>query len=309
MRYGHLPLSFEENRGQTDPRVKFLARGGGYSLFLTPTEAVLKLRAPSSAKKQTKPGAMPIAFHPESIEKPKFSVVRIRLEGANPNSTASGVDALPGRSNYFIGKDHAKWRTGIATYGGVRFESVYPGINLVYRGTQGRLEYDFVIAPNADPSRIKMNVDGADALSLDRDGNLVIKTAGGEVIQKAPVIYQESHGARHPVAGGYALMGKHSVTFKLGAYDRSAALIIDPLLTYVSYLGGSGGDSGVAIAVDSTGEAWVTGTTVSTDFPISAHPLQTHNFGSVDVFITKVSTDGSTLLYSTYAGGSENDSR
>jgi hypothetical protein len=206
--YGHLPLSFEENRGQTDPQVKFLARGGGYSLFLTPTEAVLKLRAPSSAKKQTKPGALPIAFHPEGIEKQKFSVVRIRLEDANANSTASGVDALPGHSNYFIGKDRAKWRTGIATYGGVRFESIYPGINLVYRGTQGRLEYDFVIAPNADPSRIKMNVEGADALALDRDGNLVMKTAGGEVIQKAPVIYQESHGARHPVAGGYALMGK-----------------------------------------------------------------------------------------------------
>jgi hypothetical protein len=119
--YGHLPLSFEENRGQTDAKVRFLARGGGYSLFLTPTEAVLKLRARSSAKKQTKPGAMPIAFHPASIEQPKFSVVRIRLEGANPNSTASGVDALPGHSNYFIGKDRAKWRTGIATYGGVRF--------------------------------------------------------------------------------------------------------------------------------------------------------------------------------------------
>ncbi len=167
--YGHLPLSFEENRGQTDPQVKFLARGGGYSLFLTPTEAVLKLRAPSAAKKPAKPSAMPIAFHPDNIEKPKFSVVRIRLEGANPNSTASGVDALPGHSNYFIGKDRGKWRTGIATYGGVRFVGIYPGINLVYRGTQGRLEYDFVIAPNADPSRIRMNIEGADALSLDRE--------------------------------------------------------------------------------------------------------------------------------------------
>ncbi len=180
--YGHLPLSFEENRGQTDSQVKFLARGGGYSLFLTPTEAVLKLRAPSSAKQQNKPSAMPIAFHPEGIEKPKFSVLRIRLEGANPNSTASGVDVLPGHSNYFIGKDRAKWQTGIAIYCGVRFESIYPGINLGYRGTQGRLEYDFVIAPNADPSRIKMNIEGADALSLDREGNLVTKTAGGAVI-------------------------------------------------------------------------------------------------------------------------------
>jgi hypothetical protein len=245
-------------------------------------------------------------FHPERIEKPKFSVVRIRLEGANPNSTASGVDTLPGRSNYFIGKDRAKWRTGIATYGGVRFESIYPGINLIYRGTQGRLEYDFVIAPNGDPSRIKMNIEGADALSLDGAGNLAIKTAGGEVIQKAPAIYQESQGTRHPIAGGYALMGKHSVTFKLGAYDRSAALIIDPLLTYVSYLGGSDDAFGYGIGVDSEGDAIVVGTTLSTDFPVVG-AFQPNLFGGFDAFITKVNPDGTELIYSTYAGGSNSD--
>ena len=135
----------------------------------------------------------------------------------------------------------------------MRFESIYPGINLVYRGTQGRLEYDFVIAPNGDPSRIKMNIEGADALSLDGAGNLAIKTAGGEVIQKAPAIYQESQGTRHPIAGGYALMGKHSVAFKLAAYDRNAPLIIDPLLTYVSYLDGSDDAFGYGIGVDSEG--------------------------------------------------------
>ncbi len=303
--YGHLPLSFEENRGQTDARVKFLARGGVYSLFLTATEAVLELRAPSS-KAQTMPAAMPIAFHPESIAKQNYSVVRIGLDDANPNSTASGVEALPGHSNYFIGKDRAKWQTGITTYGGVRFESIYPGINLVYRGTQGRLEYDFVIAPHADPSRIKMTIEGADALSLDGDGNLIIKTAGGEVIQKAPLIYQESRGAKQPIAGGYALVGKHQVAFKLGAYDRSLPLIIDPLLTYVSYLGGSGGDQGIAIAVDSTGAAVVTGYAMSTDFPV-VNSFQPNNFGDVDVFISKVSPDGSALVYSTYAGGSASD--
>ncbi len=306
--YGHLPLSFEENRGQTDPQVKFLARGGGYSLFLTSTEAVLKLRAPSPARKPAKSGAMPIAFHPKSVEQPKFAVVRIRLEGANANSTASGVDALPGHSNYFIGKDRAQWHTGIATYEGVRFESIYPGISLVYRGAQGRLEYDFVIAPNADPSRIKMTIAGADDLSLDRDGNLIIKTSAGKVIQKAPVIYQEVNGGRHQVAGGYALIGTHHVAFKLGAYDRRMPLIIDPLLTYVSYLGGSGfGEAGIAIAVDSAGAAWFTGTTESTDFPITSNPLQPNLFGNIDVFITKVSPDGTALVYSTYAGGSEFD--
>ncbi len=250
---------------------------------------------------------MPIAFHPESAEKQKFSVVRIRLEGANPDSIASGVDRLPGRSNYFIGKDRAKWRTGIATYGGVRFESIYPGINLVYRGTQGRLEYDFAIAPNADPSRIKMSIDGAEAVALDPAGNLVIKSSGGEVIQKAPLIYQESHGARHPVAGGYALVGKNQVAFKLASYDRSQPLIIDPLLTYVSYLGGSTSDQGFGIAVDTTGAAWVTGDTTSIDFPVTPDAFQPNNFGNGDIFISKVSSDGTMLEFSTYAGGSQFD--
>ncbi len=309
--YGHLPLSFEENRGQTDPRVKFLARGGGYSLFLTPTDAVLKLRAPSSAKKKNLAArALPIAFHPESAEKQKFSVVRIRLDGANPNSTASGVDRLPGRSNYFIGKDRSKWRTGIATYGGVRFESIYPGINLVYRGTQGRLEYDFAIAPNADPSRIKMSIDGADAVALDRAGNLVIKTSGGEVIQRAPLIYQESHGARHPVAGGYALVGKNQVAFKLASYDRTQPLIIDPLLTYVSYLGGSDLDTGYAIAVDSTGSAWVASNTISSNFPVTPDALQPTYLGDgVNIAITKINPAGTSVVYSTYAGGYQSGSQ
>ncbi len=305
--YGHLPLSFEESRGQTDSRVKFLARGGGYSLFLTPTEAVLKLRAQSAAKNPRRPGALPKRLLRASTEK-QFSVVRIGLENANANSSARGVDLLRGRSNYFIGKDRSKWRTGIATYGGIRFESIYPGISLVYRGTQGRLEYDFVVAPNADPSRIRMSIEGADHLSLDRDGNLIIKTPGGEVVQKAPIIYQETHDTRHPVAGGYALLGKRSIAFKLAAYDRSAPLIIDPLLTYVSYLGGSGIDEGTAIAVDSTGAAWVTGETTSTDFPTTTNAFQPDNYGSSNVFITKVSPDGTALIYSTYAGGTGNDS-
>jgi hypothetical protein len=310
--YGNLPLSFEENRGQTDPRVKFLARGGGYALFLTSTQAVLKLRAASlsqsSAKHASAGKIVPAGFHPEPT---KMSVVRIRLEGANADSQASGVDRLPGVNNYFIGKDPKKWRKNVPTFAGVKFAGIYPGIDLVYRGAQGRLEYDYVIAANADPSRIKMAIDGADALSIDRDGNLFIKTSVGEVMEKAPVIYQGTNNGRHPVKGGYALIGKNRVAFRLDGYDHSQPLTIDPLLSYTTYLGGSGdgmgdGDTGVAITVDSSGEAIVTGYTFSTDFP-EQNGFQPVLYGESDVFITKFSADGSSLVYSTFAGGTDSD--
>ncbi len=310
--YGKLPLSFEENRGQTDARVKFLARGRGYTLFLTATDAVLKLQAHSSTpstKRETPRGILPVATHSEPE---KFSAVRMRLEGANPEASASGVDELHGKTNYFIGKDAGKWHRNIPTFAGVKFREIYPGIDLVYRGSEGRVEYDFAIAPGADPNRIKLRVDGADNLSLASNGDLIIKTADGDLVEKAPTIYQEDHGSQHPVNGGYVLMGKDEVAFKLTAYDKSRRLIIDPLLTYVSYLGGSankpGGDEGAAIAVDSTGAAWVAGDTVSIDFPVTPDAFQSTNFGgSFDVFISKFSPDGSTLEYSTYAGGSNDD--
>jgi hypothetical protein len=167
--YGRLPLSFEENRGQTDARVKFLARGRGYTLFLTSTEAVLKLRAPSPsiAKHRAFGKIRPVGLHPEPE---KFSSVRIRLEGANPDSQASGVEQLPGKTNYFIGKDSSKWRRNVPTFTGVKFRETYPGVDLIYRGAEGRIEYDFAVAPGADPGRIRLRVDGADGLSLDAGG-------------------------------------------------------------------------------------------------------------------------------------------
>ncbi len=282
--YGRLPLSFEENRGQTDPQVKFLARGSDYSLFLTPTEAVLKLRDAS----------------PHS----HFSAIGIGLKDSNPTPEIAGIDELPGKSSYYIGRDAKKWHADIPTFGGVRLRNIYPGINLVYRGGQGRLEYDLEVAPNADPSRIKLEIEGARKLTLDAERNLLIRTAAGTVIQHAPLIYQTIDGHKRAVGGRYLLKDEKTVSFELGAYDASHPLIIDPLLTYASYLGGTGGDSGVSIAVDQTdGSAWVTGTTTSIDFPVTPLGFQQANFGDSDIFMTKVSPDGSALLYSTYAGG------
>jgi hypothetical protein len=292
--FARLPLSFEENRGQTDAHVKFLSRGSGYSLFITSTSAVLKLRQPSAPRRAGNRAA--------------FSSIRIGLKDPNLAPQLDGVGELAGKSNYFIGRDPTRWRTGIPTFAGVRLANVYPGINLLYRGEQGRLEYDLELAPHADASRIKLEVDGARDLSLDAAHNLVIRTAAGDVIQHAPVIYQTIDGQMHPVSGGYVLKDAHTVEFALGKYDTSRALVIDPLLTYASYLGGTGGDEGVSIAVDQNdSSAWITGTTSSTDFPVTSDAFQSTNFGDEDVFVTKVSPDGSTLEYSTYAGGSNND--
>ena len=294
--YGRLPLTFEENRGQTDARVKFLSRGNGYALFLTSTEAVLKLRAPSSTTRR------------KDSPRNAFSAIRIRLKGADPTSRIAGVRELAGKSNYLIGRDPKRWHTNVPTFASVRAANVYPGIDVVYRGEQGRLEYDLEAAPHADPSRIKLEIDGARRLALDASRNLVIATAAGEVVQRAPLIYQMIEGQRRIVSGGYVLADAHTAAFKLGAYDHSVALTIDPLLTYASYLGGTGGDEGVSIAVDQNdGSAWVTGTTASTDFRVTPDAFQDVNFGNDDVFITKVSPDGSSIEFSTYAGGSLDD--
>ena len=290
--YGRLPLSFEENRGQTDARVKFLARGSGYSLFLTANDAVLKLQNPSPRSPKL------------NRERGGFSALKIHLKDANAAPEVAGIDPLPGKSSYFIGRDPTAWHAGIANFGAVKFAGIYPGVDLVYRGEQGRLEYDLEVAPRADASRIKLQIEGARKIALNRDRDLVISTRAGEVIQRAPVIYQIIDGHRRNVKGGYILADAHTVAFKLDAYDRSRALVIDPLLTYASYLGGTGGDAGVSIAVDqSDGSAWVTGTTTSTDFPISPDAFQKTNFGNSDIFMTKVSPDGTALVYSTYAGG------
>ncbi|HLI80574.1 MAG TPA: SBBP repeat-containing protein, partial [Candidatus Binataceae bacterium] len=287
-----MPLTFEENRGQTDSRVKFLARGEGYALFLTSTAAVLKLRQPAST-----PG-----------RRAGFSAVRINLKDANPAPKVIGIGEHLGKSNYFIGRDPSRWHTDIPTYAGVRMVNIYPGVDLVYRGEQGRLEYDLELAPGADASRIKLDIEGAQSLAFDAAHNLVIGTAAGDVVQHAPLMYQTIDGHRRAVVGSYVLQDAHTVAFEVGAHDASRSLVIDPLLTYASYLGGTGGDTGASIAVDQNdGSAWVTGTTSSVDFPVTADALQSNNFGSPDVFITKVSPDGSGKSYSTYAGGSDAD--
>src|SRR3990172_3478393 len=296
--YGKLPLSFEVSQGKTDEQVRFLARGSGYTLFLTPTEAVLSLKTEGSGLRTEPPTAM------------RRAVVRMKVVGVNAHAKLVGVEELPGKSNYFIGNDPKKWRTNIPHYGKVRYREAYPGIDLVFYGNPWQLEYDFVIAPGADPDTITLVFEGVDRLEIDNEGNLILHTAGGHLIQRTPVIYQEINGARQAVTGHYVLRDKNRIGVHVAAYDRTRPLIIDPVLVYSTFLGSTGTDRGNAIAVDATGNAYVTGETDNVGvapFPTTVGAFDTTHNGLMDAFVTKLNAAGSMLLYSTYLGGSLDD--
>ena len=287
-RYGDLPLSFEANQGQTDAQVRFLSRGSGYSFFLTQAGAVLSF----------------------SKDAHSDSVLRMQLAGASPNPRIQGLDELPGKSNYFAGSDSTRWRTGVLTYSRVKYENVYPGISLVYYGNQRQLEYDFVVAPGADPHQIRLSVAGAEKLIVDAQGNLVLRNAAGEVQLLAPKVYQQIHGRKEEIAGQWTLAANNSAGFRLGAYDHTQPLVIDPVLMYSSFLGGSQKNVLSKIAIDDAGNAYVAGYTASGDFPAAPTPLAT-TFGagaqSRGAFVAKIDPSGSNLLYSTYLSGSADE--
>ncbi|HYG82932.1 MAG TPA: SBBP repeat-containing protein, partial [Pyrinomonadaceae bacterium] len=267
-------------------------RGQGYGLFLTPTEAVLALSRPAA-------------------EGGERAVVRMKLLGANEAPRVSGREELEGKNNYFIGNDPAKWRTGVPTYARVQYQDVYPGVDLVYYGNQRQLEYDFVLQPGADPRSIALGFEGADRLEVDSAGELVLHTTGGEVRQRKPFAYQETDGARREVAANYVLKGGREVAFEVGDYDPARPLVIDPVLVYSTYLGGINSDSGYGIAVNASGQAFVTGTTASDNFPVTAAAKQKTRApypgraGALysDAFVTKLNGAGTAALYSTFLGG------
>jgi hypothetical protein len=304
---GELPLSFEANQGQTDARVKFLARGHGSTLFLTATDAVLVLSQPPVG---LSPADARAATRRVQTTAPTTAVLRIQLIGANATPLVTPLEELPGKSHYFRGSDPQRWLTQIPHYGKVRYTAVYPAIDLVYYGHHQHLEYDFVVAPQADPTAIRLAFQGAERLSVDAAGNLILHTALGELIQHAPRAYQERDGARHTISARYVLIGEHQVSVQLAAYERAKPLIIDPVLVYSTFLGGSGWDVGRGLAVDLRGNVYVTGWTASHDFP-TENPLQpTLHGGSnagTDAYVAKLDPTGSALLYATYLGGSDDD--
>ncbi|MCH7923184.1 MAG: SBBP repeat-containing protein [Nitrospinae bacterium] len=320
--FGTLPMRFEANVGQTDEQVLFLTRGSGYTLFLTANEAVLSLRKPIS-REQAAAGRDPASSKTEPQQAPgaqdqaSSTVVRMTLVGANPNPRVTGQDELAGKSNYFIGNDPSQWRTNVPNYRKVHYEAVYAGIDLVYYGNQQALEYDFVVQPGADAEAITLAFtgltegEGPAAMEIDEQGDLIVHIEGGELRQPKPFVYQEVGGARREIEGRYVLKGASQVGFEVGAYDAGQALVIDPVLIYSTYLGGSGDlDQGTDIAVDGSGSAYVTGVTESTDFPTEG-PIAPFGgapgSGDFDAFVTKFNPAGTALVYSTYLGGKGED--
>ncbi len=276
-----LPLSFEANQGQADPTVKFLARGAGYRLALSPDGAALALHGGGGVS---------------------ADVLRMKWRRANPAPRLEPLDALPSRSHYFIGADPRHWRTDVPNYAGVKYHAVYPGVDLVFYGQQGRLEYDFIVQPGADPRVIGLDFAGAERMQIEANGDLTLHTGAGAVRQHKPVVYQERDGQRHSIAGAYVRTGADEIGFAVGDYDHSRPLVIDPVLTYSTYFGGSGFDFGNAIALDAAGNIYVAGGTTSANFT-TASPLQPTFGGVFDGFIAKFNPSGTALIYSTYLGG------
>ncbi|MCC7385541.1 MAG: SBBP repeat-containing protein [Deltaproteobacteria bacterium] len=280
-RYGQVPLRFEAHPGGVDSPAHFLSRGPGYTAFLSGAQAMFRFGRPTAQE------------------------VRLKLSNANRDPAHHAEAELAGISNYFIGNDPKLWRTNVPGYGRVRFADVYPGIDLVYHGARGRLEHDFVVAPGADPGRIELALEGVEHLSIDAGGDLVIETGGAEMRMLRPEIYQMVDGQKREIAGAFALRDARAkaVRFEVGDYDRERPLIIDPVLTFATYLGGNSDDQAASVATDSQGNTYVTGYTRSLEFPTQNPFIAGNLAASSAAFVTKMSADGSTLIYSTYLSG------
>jgi hypothetical protein len=291
--YRNLPLRFETNRGQTDPQVKFLARYGTQTLFFTPTETLVR--------------------DDPALDSPgKATYLRMAWTGANAQTGVLGIDELPGHVNYLTGQDRGLWHTDVPTYAKIRYAGIYPGVDLLYYGDGGRLEYDLILAPGAKPEKIRFKLSGADRTHLDRNGDLLVHLGNTDLRFHQPVAYQvvSSNGTeqntRTEVQAQYVLTSHGEVSFKVGPYDRSRPLIIDPQLTYSSYVGGSSSDTGWKVAVDSSGDAYLVGLSQSPDFPL-ASPMQSTKAATTSAVIVKLNPKlpgAASLLYSTYFGGS-----
>lgn len=303
-----LPLFFEPNQGQgsldpADPRAKFISRGSRYSLFLGSEGAILSLATHEQRKKKN-------SGMPELPSAPRLEFLEMRLAGSNLAKTVTATDPLPGKSNYFIGNNPAKWRSGVPHFTRVRYENVYPGINLVFYGREGQLEYDFQVAPGADPAQAELQFNGAKKLEL-KDGSLIIQAQRGSVALEAPRVYQEVAGKQQPVGASFVLLGNNRAGFAVGPYDHSRELVIDPILNFSTYFGGSGDELSSWVAVDGNFNIYLAGSTTSTNLPVTGGSFQGTLNGAQNVYIAKISPPlgsiAAVLDDVTYLGGTGTD--
>ncbi|MFZ0774802.1 MAG: SBBP repeat-containing protein [Candidatus Sulfotelmatobacter sp.] len=306
--FAALPLAFEQNQGQTDPQVKYMARANGYTLFLTNNDAVFSLRSKPIAKEPTKGRGLPElrAKNSPNHEEGSVALVRMQLVGGNSGAPIAAGEQLPGKTNYYLGNDPRKWRTNVSQYARVSYKNVYPGVNLAYHGEHSQLEFDFIVAPESNPAAIDLAFSGAQQVTTDESGNLVVASAAGHVVLHKPVAYQQQNGSRQLVDARFVLKANNQVSFGLGSYDRNRELVIDPTLTYATYLGGAEEDEVYGIAVDSANNIYVTGESDSTSgWPTSAGGNVPANH-SFDVFVTKLTSTG-VMSYTTFVGGANTD--
>lgn len=299
-----LPMIFEVNEGQADSRYRYLARGSGYTLAIDDQRAVFTFS-------QRKHGQKSRAAKARQAKKAgsSSSSLALKLVDANRKARVSGVDKLPGKVNYYLGNDPSKWRTNVSTYAKVKVDDVYPGIDLVYYGNQKNLEYDFVVAPGADPDRIRLTMEGADRMELSPTGELVIHDGDDTLRQAPPVIFQETDGKRQPVEGGYVRDTDGTIGFRVAEYDRSRPLVIDPVFLYSTMVGGMGADTAYAFTgLDQ--DLLIAGTT-SGGFPVTSTPYSdTSHDGATDGFVIRLNTlqtGAAQLVAATYIGGENED--
>ncbi len=310
--FGKLPLAFEPNAGQTDPSVRFLSRSAGGTLFFTPSEVAFSLPNVEVGVRSAEPGEVEAGTPNATASIAPPSVVRLQLLGADPDVALSGGALLPGRVNYFLGSDPSRWQSDLPTYKDILYSGLYPGVDLRYEGRGGSLKGTYILAVGADPSQIRWRYEGTGSVQPDGEGNIQIRLPGAEgapgrvITEKAPAAWQELGGKRVPVESGYVVGQDGVIGFRMGSYDPHEALVIDPDVVYSSYLGGNNGEVGQGIAVDSSGNIYVTGWTTSANFPV-LNPHQPANAGSHDGYVTKLDPTGSTLIFSTYLGGSAED--
>jgi hypothetical protein len=343
--YPKLPLAFTPNGGVMDGAAGFSSRGPGYSLFLEPGEAVLELSqaapdlsaeaTPSSPKFGGDNRAQQLAYLHSAqkqmaregiarwksagrqrwLQEQKNFELRLRLLGASMQAHISGAAQLGSISNYFLGNDPSKWHTRVPNYAQVRYQNVWPGVDLVYYGNQQQLEHDFILAPGADPAVIQLAAAGARKVTMDADGDVVLQVGDGEVRLKKPLIYQQRNGKRQEVVGHYVLSKDQRISFAVGKFDRTRALVIDPVLSYATYLGGSNIDEAGSVAAHAQGNLYVYGDTLSGNFPTTSGSYSTScksdgqcAAGTLhDIFVSKLNPLGTALIYSTYLGGSGDD--